>query len=119
MNIMHAGTLFCELRLLNLYYSRVSIQLVDGSLTKPLRLVKDVFVNVDNLIFPTDFYVLNVNPHTFFSWNSVILGSPFLKTVRAKIDVGEWSLFVESNETIKISPCLIILLLLILVILVS
>lgn len=33
--------------------------------------------------------------------NYVILGGPFLKTARAKIDVEEGSLFVEFNKTIR------------------
>ena len=58
MNIMPAS-LFHELRLLDLCSTNVVVQLANPSLTKPLGFLKDVYVNVDDLVFLVDFYVLN------------------------------------------------------------
>ena len=58
-------------------------------------------MNVDGLVFPADFYVLNFYYHAHSPWNFVILGRPFLKTALAKIDIEEGSLFVEFNGDVK------------------
>lgn len=94
MNIM-STFVFYELKLFDLQNYGIAIQLADHSLTNPLRVVKDVTVNIDDFLFPVVFYVMNVNEHTSSSWNSVLLGRPFLKTAKAKIDVGEGSLSIE------------------------
>ena len=56
-SIMFAS-LFYELKLLNLCSTGVVVQLADGSLTKSLGVLKDVFVNVDGLVFPLIFMSL-------------------------------------------------------------
>lgn len=81
--------------------SGIVIQLADCSLAQPLGVVTDIIVNVDGFLFPVDFYVLNVNEHSFSSWNSVFLGSPFLKTAKAQIDVGEGLISIVCNGRSK------------------
>jgi len=63
------------------------IQLADGSPVNISGMIKDVLIKVDNnLVFPIDFDVV----HTSAGNNrfSLILGRPFLKTAKTKIDVS-------------------------------
>ena len=59
-------------------------------------MIEDVLVKVDKLIFPTDFIGLDMEEEEIF----IILGSPFLTTGRAMIDVhrGELKLRVQDDE---------------------
>ena len=73
--------------------TRVVIQLVDRSQLHPKGVVEDVLIMVDDLIFPADFYVIDMGlgiPET-----PIILGRPFLRTAKAKIDCYTGSLTVE------------------------
>ena len=57
-------------------------------------------VKVNELVFPVDFYVLNMGNacHDI----PILLGMPFLKTTRTKIDVHEGALTMEfDGEVIK------------------
>ena len=49
----------------------------------------------DNLIFPVDFYVLDMQNGDKFA--PILLGRPFLKTAKAKIDVHCGILIMEFN----------------------
>lgn len=62
-NIMYAS-IYVEFLSHILHYVDMLVQLVDHSLVRPLRVVKDVFVKVNGLIFPFDFYVIDVNAHS-------------------------------------------------------
>jgi len=46
-----------------------------------------VLVRVDKLIFPTDFYILDMKDDEGMSSTTIILGRPFMMTARTKIDV--------------------------------
>lgn len=52
-----------------LHAADIIVQLVDHSLVRPIGLVKDVLVQVNGLVFSSDFYVINmdVNSSTFVS----------------------------------------------------
>ena len=56
------------------------INLANRSVAYPTGFIEDVLVRVGELIFPVDFYVLNMEEG--FSHGSVpnILGRPFMKT---------------------------------------
>ncbi|XP_052485174.1 uncharacterized protein LOC128040463 [Gossypium raimondii] len=78
------------------------IQLADRSNAYPDGVLEDVLVQVNELVFPADFYVLDMGA----SDNSVdvplLLGRPFLKTARTKIDVHKGNLTMEfDGEIIK------------------
>ena len=76
------------------------IQLADMSNTYPDGVLEDVSVKVNELVFPADFYVLNIGNacHDI----PILLGRPFLKTVRTKINVHEGTLTMEfDGEVIK------------------
>lgn len=87
-----------ELKLNDLQKTSVSIQLAYSSCIKPLGIVKDVLIQVGDLIFPAHFYILYLNEPSNSS--TVLLGRPFLKTYRTKIDVDKGFLSVEFDGEI-------------------
>ena len=79
--------------------TRGVIQLANHSRTHPKGIVDDVLVQVDNLIFPTDFYIMDIDGEDSRHPSLILLGRPFLSTAGAKIDVlnGEISFEVEEE----------------------
>ncbi|XP_021715002.1 uncharacterized protein LOC110682970 [Chenopodium quinoa] len=80
--------------------TNVVIQLADRSNAFPMGVLEDVLVQVNELVFPADFYVLDMGDRS----DSVplLLGRPFLKTSKTKIDVHEGNLTMEfDGEMIK------------------
>ncbi|KAL0372339.1 UNVERIFIED_CONTAM: hypothetical protein Scaly_0915500 [Sesamum calycinum] len=72
----------------------VVIQLADRSIVYPKGVLEDILVQVNELIFPADFYVLDMTENTSPNSTSILLGRPFLKTSKTKIDVvPEFSLW--------------------------
>ena len=78
----------------------VVIQLADRYKAYPKGVVEDVLIKVNDLILPTDFYVLdmeNVDQNA-----SILFGRLFLKTSKAMIDVHNGSLTIEfDGEIVK------------------
>ncbi|RDX72753.1 hypothetical protein CR513_47711, partial [Mucuna pruriens] len=54
---------------------------------QPLGILEDVLVQVNELIFPTDFYMLDMEDETSRKESTLILGRLFLMTAKTKIDV--------------------------------
>ncbi|XP_039053552.1 uncharacterized protein LOC120195676 [Hibiscus syriacus] len=80
----------------------VIIQLADRSNVYPEGVLDDVLVQVNELIFPTDFYVLDMQEDDYSKSTSILLGRPFLKTARTKIDIDYGTLTMEfDGEIIK------------------
>ncbi|KAJ9189287.1 hypothetical protein P3X46_000597 [Hevea brasiliensis] len=82
----------------------VIIQLADRSNAYPLGVVEDVLVQVGGLIFPTDFYILDMEDDSALSSNLalILFGRPFLKTSKTKIDMDDGTLTMEfDGETVK------------------
>ncbi|XP_074302229.1 uncharacterized protein LOC141633704 isoform X2 [Silene latifolia] len=73
----------------------VMIQLADRSYAYPLGVLEDVLVQVGDLIFPADFYILDMGDSRDSTNVPLLLGRPFLKTSRAKIDVHNGILTME------------------------
>nr|GEV21174.1 DNA-directed DNA polymerase [Tanacetum cinerariifolium] len=91
-----------KLSLLELTPTRMTLELADRSITRPKGVAEDVFVKVGKLHFPTDFVVVNfeADPRV-----PLILGSSFLRTSRALIDVyGEEITLRSSNPTLLSDP---------------
>ena len=63
----------------------VVIQLADKSIAYPKGVAEDVLVQVNDLVFPIDFYVLDMENGD--QTTPILLGRPFLKTSKTKIDV--------------------------------
>ncbi|XP_057533019.1 uncharacterized protein LOC130810914 [Amaranthus tricolor] len=67
--------------------------LADRSNAYPKGIVEDVLVKVGDLIFPADFYVLDMEHDKHAT--PILLGRPFMKTAKTKIDVDTISLTME------------------------
>ncbi|RDY03525.1 hypothetical protein CR513_12889, partial [Mucuna pruriens] len=63
-------------------------------------ILKDVLVQVNELIFPTDFYVLDLEDETSGTGYTLILGRPFLMIAKTKIDVHVGTLSMEFGDTL-------------------
>ncbi|XP_024042859.1 uncharacterized protein LOC112099672 [Citrus clementina] len=73
----------------------VIIQLADISNAYPDGVLEDVLVQVNELVFPADFYVLDMEEDNFSNSVPILLGKHFLKTVRTKLDVHKGTLTME------------------------
>ncbi|RDX81082.1 hypothetical protein CR513_38280, partial [Mucuna pruriens] len=78
----------------------MTIQLANRSFVQPLGVLEDILVQVDELIFPVDFYVLEMEDETPRKGSTLILGRPFLMTARTKIDVHAGTLTMEFGDTL-------------------
>lgn len=76
------------------------IQLANRSITRPKGVVEDVLVKDNDLIFPTDFYILDMQRETSSTKATLIFGRPFLRTARTKIDVYAGTLSMEFGDNI-------------------
>ncbi|KAJ9141261.1 hypothetical protein P3X46_031814 [Hevea brasiliensis] len=101
-NVM-SNSIFQTLNLGPLKETSVIIQFADRSNAYPLGVVEDVLVQVGELIFPVDFYILDIEDSVPTSKSALILfGRPFLKTTKTKINVDDGTLTIEfDGETVK------------------
>ncbi|XP_074270211.1 uncharacterized protein LOC141593156 [Silene latifolia] len=86
-------SIYQTLKLRPMSKTNVVIQLADRSNVYPKGIVEDVLVMVDKLIFPANLYVLDMehDRHTA----PILLGRPFMKIAKTKIDVFSGSLTME------------------------
>nr|GEY67272.1 reverse transcriptase domain-containing protein [Tanacetum cinerariifolium]GEY71146.1 reverse transcriptase domain-containing protein [Tanacetum cinerariifolium] len=84
-----------KLRLPTLNDTKMVLELVDETISKPTGLAENVFVKVGKFYFPVDFVVLDfiVDPRV-----SLILGRPFLSIAHALIDVYEGEIILRHDE---------------------
>ncbi|KAK4386222.1 hypothetical protein Sango_2492800 [Sesamum angolense] len=75
----------------------VVIQLADRSIIYLEGVLEDVLVQVSELVFPADFYVLDMTENTSPNSTSILLGRPFLKTSKTKIDAGILSMEFDNK----------------------
>ncbi|CAN6721074.1 unnamed protein product [Malus baccata var. baccata] len=73
----------------------VIIQLADRSNAYPKGVLEDVLVQVNHLIFPADFYVLEMDESDHTPSLPILLGRSFMKTAQTKIDVFNGTLSME------------------------
>ena len=94
-------SVYASLKLGLLKQTRVIIQLADRSNAYPDGVVEDVLVKINNLIFSIDFYILYMEDSTSSTNPTLILlGRPFLKISKTKIDVDNRILTMEFDEEI-------------------
>nr|KYP45369.1 hypothetical protein KK1_033075 [Cajanus cajan]KYP45382.1 hypothetical protein KK1_033089 [Cajanus cajan] len=75
-------------------------QLANMSVAHPTDFVEDVLVRVGKLIFLADFYVLDMEDGFSHGSSPIILGRPFLKTARTKVDVYAGTLSMEFGDIV-------------------
>ncbi|CAM8949315.1 unnamed protein product [Rhodiola kirilowii] len=73
----------------------LTIQLADRSCKQPEGKIEDVLVQVGELVFPADFYVLKMENSGPTDHALILLGRPFLRTSKMKIDCGSGTLSME------------------------
>ncbi|XP_057452083.1 uncharacterized protein LOC130743880 [Lotus japonicus] len=93
-------SIFKSLSLGPLKPTGVVIQLANRSTAHPAGWVEDVLVRVGKLVFPADFYVLEMEKGSPRNTVPIILGRPFLKTARTKIDVYDGTLTMEFGDIV-------------------
>jgi hypothetical protein len=79
--------------------TKMTLTLADRSITYPYGVLEDVLVKVNDLFFPADFVILDMNEDSEIP---LLLGRPFLATGRALIDVelGELMLRFQDEQVI-------------------
>ncbi|KAM2686681.1 hypothetical protein EV2_009543 [Malus domestica] len=93
-------SIYASMNLGELKHDGVIIQLADRSNAYPKGVLEDVLVQVDNLIFPADFYVLEMEDSSNVTPLPILLRRPFMKTARTKIDVFKGTLTMEFDGEI-------------------
>ncbi|CAN6579468.1 unnamed protein product [Malus baccata var. baccata] len=83
-----------------LKHDGVIIQLADRSNAYPKGVLEDVLVQVDHLVFPADFYVLEMDESDHAPSLPILLGRPFMKTAQTKIDVYSETLSMEFDREV-------------------
>jgi len=80
--------------------TRMTLQLVDHSITRPYGVIEDGLVKVKHLIFPVDFLVIDIEEDADIP---LILGRPFMSTVSCVVDMGKKMLQMGIEDQKKIS----------------
>ncbi|RDX94495.1 hypothetical protein CR513_23114, partial [Mucuna pruriens] len=78
----------------------MAIQLANRSVVQPLGILEDVLVQVNDLIFQTNFYVLDMEDEMSGKESALILGCPFLMIAKTKIDVYVETLSMEFRDNL-------------------
>jgi len=81
--------MFRRLGELEIMPTRMTLQLVDRSITRPYGVIDDVLIRVKHMVFPADFMVMDVDEDHEVP---VILGRPFMSTASCIIDMGRKTL---------------------------
>ncbi|XP_045797480.1 uncharacterized protein LOC123891616 [Trifolium pratense] len=76
------------------------VQLANRSNVRPAGKVEDVLVQVNDLILPADFYILDMEGETNSSRAPIILGRPFMRTARTKVDVYDGTMSMEFGDIV-------------------
>ncbi|RDX99871.1 hypothetical protein CR513_17023, partial [Mucuna pruriens] len=84
----------------DLEHTGMTIQLANRSIVQPLGVLEDVLVQVNELIFPTNLYVLDMEDEASGKESTLILGRPFLMTTRTEIDVHAVTLSMKFGDTL-------------------
>ena len=80
---------------LEIMSTRMTLQLVDRSITWSYGVIEDVLVRVKHLIFPADFLVMDIEEDTYLP---LILGRPFMPTASYVVDMGNKKLEIGTED---------------------
>ncbi|WVZ03304.1 hypothetical protein V8G54_024110 [Vigna mungo] len=89
---------FTSLSLGPLKTTSMVIQLANRSIVNLVGVLEDVLVQVNKLLFPTDFYILDMKDDEGIIPTTIILGRPFMMTTRTMIDVHARSITMEIKD---------------------
>jgi len=76
------------------------IQLANKSITRRKGVVEDVLFKINDLIFPADLYILDMQRETSSTKATFIFGRPFFRIAGTKIDVYAGTLSMEFGDNI-------------------
>ena len=76
------------------------IHLANQSAGIPLGVIEDVLMRVKDLIFPIDFYILDMENESSNHGSTLILGRPFFMIVKTKIDVHAGTFSMEFGDDV-------------------
>ncbi|XP_071928201.1 uncharacterized protein [Coffea arabica] len=93
-------SIYASLKLGPLKETGIIVQLADRTNAYPDGLVEDVLVKVNDLVFPADFYVLDMDDDHSPDPSPLLLGRPFMSTAQTKIDVNKGTLSMEFDGEI-------------------
>ncbi|XP_025647711.1 uncharacterized protein [Arachis hypogaea] len=85
------------LKLPPLKRSAARFVLADKSIITVSGIAKDVLVNIKGLIFPIDFHIIEMPPTESERASYILLGRPFLRTSRFKLDAHSGTYSFEIN----------------------
>ncbi|KAK8659148.1 hypothetical protein V6N13_029358 [Hibiscus sabdariffa] len=77
--------------------TRITVKLADRSIVYPEGVLENVLVQVNELIFPADFYVIDMKSNHTDNSPEILLDRPFLSTANVKIEVRSGMLTLECN----------------------
>eukprot|EP00256_Glycine_max_P051109 XP_006606981.1 uncharacterized protein LOC102663453 [Glycine max] len=80
----------------------VVIHLANRSVVMPLGFIEDLLVQVKDLMFPVDFFILDMENESSNHGSTLILGRPFFMIVKTKIDVHAGTFSMEFEISIAI-----------------
>ncbi|XP_026377999.1 uncharacterized protein LOC113272369 [Papaver somniferum] len=95
-NVMPAF-IYESLNLGPLKETRIVLELVDRTNVYPIGIIEDVLVQVNQLVFPANFCVLEMDSRSDASI-PLLLGRPFMKTVKTIIDIDKETLTMEFDD---------------------
>ncbi|KAL1564620.1 hypothetical protein AAHA92_06939 [Salvia divinorum] len=75
--------------------TKVVIQLADRSCIHPEGVLENVIVKIHNYFYPADFHVIRMAEPTSAGASRVLLGRPFLRTVKTIIDVSDGTICLD------------------------
>ncbi|CAH9097553.1 unnamed protein product [Cuscuta epithymum] len=98
-------SVYLKLGLNELKSTTMSLQLADRSIRYPRGIIEDVLVQVDKLIIPADFVVLDMDDQCKHVKDMpILLGRPFMATTKTMIDVQNGKLTMSVlDETVEFS----------------
>ncbi|XP_027166238.1 uncharacterized protein LOC113766225 [Coffea eugenioides] len=88
-------SIYVSLNLGPLKETEIIIQLADRTNAYVDGLVEDVLVKVNELIFPADFYLLDMDDDHSSDLSPSLLGRPFFSATKTKIDVNKGTLSMK------------------------
>ncbi|XP_042491435.1 uncharacterized protein LOC122071183 [Macadamia integrifolia] len=84
--------------------TKIILQLADRSIKVPRGFIDDVLVKVDELYFPVDFFVLDMEAPSNGKPQSIILGRPFLATANACINCRSGAMDISfGNKKLRLN----------------
>jgi len=80
--------------------TRMTLQLVDRSVTRPYSVVEDVLVKVCQFTFPMDFVIMDIEEDAEIP---LILGCPFMLTAKCVVDMrnGNLEMSVDDQKVVE------------------